>query len=124
MKNALRNTALIGLSVLYCFVTSLYSGVGNNAKAVTASSFNASDSYTAAVSAKCFKHTVQSENSFSIFNHARPVSLKNSHNDFPACIKTTGALVLTRFQQYHFYSQNLLTRVRQTDLIFPFHYFW
>ena len=28
------------------------------------------------------------------------------------------------FSQYNFYSEHTLVRLRQTDLIFPFHYFW
>jgi len=125
VKKSLRNIGLIGISLLYCFVIGIYSGITFNADAAVAKHSKGShESYTAAVSAKSFHHTVQTENSVTAFNHARPVSLKNSFNEYSACIKITEQLFFTGFLQYSFYSHKLLMRVQQTDLIFPFHYFW
>lgn len=28
------------------------------------------------------------------------------------------------FSQYHFFEKNILVRLREPDIIFPFHYFW
>ena len=125
VKKSLRIFGLTSISLLYCFVIGMYSGVGSNANAAVAKHSNASgESYAASVSAGTFHHTVQSENSFTAVNHARPFSLKNVYDEYSACLKISEQLFCTSFVQYSFYSHKLLMRVQQTDLIFPFHYFW
>jgi hypothetical protein len=125
VKKSLRIIGLAGISLLYCFVIGIYSGITFNADAAVIKHSKASDeNLTAAVSAKSFHHTVQTENAVTAFSHPKPVSSKNSHNEYSSCTKIAEQLFVTSFLQYNFYSHKLLMRVQQTDLIFPFHYFW
>ncbi|MEP7237167.1 MAG: hypothetical protein ABI685_04870 [Ferruginibacter sp.] len=125
MKKSLHITALISIALLYCFATSLYSGIAFKGNAAFAKQSNAANErYTADVSAKSFQHTLQTENSVSLVNHPRPAAVNNFHNEFSASIKVTEQLFVHTFLQYSFYSQKLLARLQNTDIIFPFHYFW
>jgi hypothetical protein len=125
VKKALRNIGLTGISLLYCFVIGISSGITYHADAaVLKHSKGSHETYKAAVSSKSFQHTVQTENAVTVFNHAKPVSVKHTQDDYSAHNKITEQLYVTGFAQYSFYSHKLLMRVQHTDLIFPFHYFW
>jgi hypothetical protein len=84
----------------------------------------ATKSYSHTVSAKSFQHTVQTENSITVCNHNSPVTVKNTYNKFLAINKVTEQLCIHTFLQYSFYSHKLLARLQNTDLNYPFHYFW
>lgn len=125
VKKTIRIIALLNISVLYCFIISLYSG-----NALTHSS--AFSKLTKSESKNCCTlpasdllcHTAQATISAPAFTTAPSSSLKNPFNDFWAWAKLTDGVFFSTFLQYSFYSQNLLIRFRQTDIIFPFHYFW
>jgi hypothetical protein len=116
---------MISIALLYCFTIGLYSGVayaGNTTFSKQAG--NATEKYSNTVSAKLFQHTVQTENSITVCNHGNPVTVKNTYNKFSAVNKVTEQLSVHTFLQYNFYAHKLLARLLNTDLIFPFHYFW
>ena len=125
MKKSLHITGLISLALLYCFAIGLYSGVayaGNTAFSKQAG--NATEKYSNAVSAKLFQHTIQTENSITVCTHNNPVTVKNTYKEFSAANIATEHVGVHTFSQYNFFSQKLLARLQNTDLIFPFHYFW
>jgi hypothetical protein len=122
VKKSLRIIGLLNISILYCFVISLYSGhtFGYNPDFSKLTN-SKTESYYSVVTANLFCHTTQTESSVNVF----PVtSLKTVAQQFSVCGKITEQLLFNVFSQYRFYSQNVLTRFTQTDIIFPFHYFW
>jgi hypothetical protein len=50
--------------------------------------------------------------------------LKNYLNKFSACPKEAEIFHEITFSKYIFYAGNIIVRFQQTDIIFPFHYFW
>jgi hypothetical protein len=104
---------------------SLYSGYAFHSNAAL-SDFEKSGnkSYSAVVSSNLFCHTTQLKSSVTVFNHFPSPPLKNSFTELSAYTKVSEELFLHTFLQYSFYAQHLLIRLRQTDIIFPFHYFW
>ena len=126
VKKALRIIALIQISVLYCFVISLYS---SNALVENTAFSKLTDSESkhrhALVASDLLSISAHAEISVPAFNAASSSSsLKNPLNGFLAWVKITEQLFFSLFSQYSFYSQNVLVRFQRTDIIFPFHYFW
>jgi len=50
--------------------------------------------------------------------------LKNYLNKFSACFKEVELFHEITFSKYIFYTGNIIVRFQQTDIIYPFHYFW
>ncbi|MGV3589233.1 MAG: hypothetical protein ACO1OF_19660, partial [Adhaeribacter sp.] len=67
---------------------------------------------------------VETVNYVTAYNNLPFRPLKNPFKAFLAFVKATEQTNFRIFSQYYFYSQNVLIRLKQTDLIFPFHYFW
>ncbi|MBK7306802.1 MAG: hypothetical protein IPI88_06990 [Chitinophagaceae bacterium] len=125
MKKSLQITGLISIALLYCLSIGLYSGMAFKDNAAIAKQCNAADeSYGYSISAKSFQHTVQTENSITVCNHSNPVTVKNTHKEFSALNTATEQVLVHSFSQYSFYAHKLLMRLQNTDLIFPFQYFW
>ena len=125
MKKSLHITGLISLALLYCFAIGLYSGAAYAGNiSFSKQSGNATEKYSNAVSAKLFQHTVQTENSATVCSHSNPVTVKNTYKEFSAANIADEHVYLHTLSQYHFFSHKLLARLQNTDLIFPFHYFW
>ncbi|MFM6925882.1 MAG: hypothetical protein ACKOU7_10315 [Ferruginibacter sp.] len=125
MKKSLRITGLISITLLYCFAIGLYSGVayaGNTA--FLKQDGSATEKYSNTVSAKSFQHTIQTETSVTVCSHSNPATVKNTYKEFSAVNKAAEQVYVHTFSQYSFYSRKLLVRLQNTDLIFPFHYFW
>lgn len=125
MKKSLHIAGLISIALLYCFAIGLYSGVayaGNTA--LLKQDGNAAEKYSNTVSAKLFQHTVQTENAVTVCSHSHPVTVKNTFKEFSAANKVAELVFVHTFSQYNFFSRKLLVRLENTDLIFPFHYFW
>jgi hypothetical protein len=74
--------------------------------------------------ADLFCHPVQTVNYVTASNSLPLTSFKNPFKAFLAFVKAIENLYFNIFSQYRFYSQNELIRLKQIDLIFPFHYFW
>lgn len=125
MKKLLHITALTGIALLYCFVIGLYSGAVH-AGDVSFSKLDgkATASYAHSVTAKSFQHTVQTENSITLCSHSNPIIVKDSYKEFLAANKAIEHVSGHIFSQYNFFSHKLLVRLQNTDIIFPFHYFW
>lgn len=125
VKRSLQITGLLSTALLYCLVIGLYSGVAFNDTAAFVKQTNTEkESYNHSVAAKSFQHTVQAENSLTVCNHHNPVTVKNTYKEFSAVNLAAEHALLHTFSQYNFFSNKLLVRLQNTDLIFPFHYFW
>jgi lipid-binding SYLF domain-containing protein len=125
VKKHLQTTGLISIALLYCLSIGLYSGMAFTGNAAIAKQCDAADeSYGSSISAKSFQHTVQTENSITVCNHSNPVTVKNTHKEFSAVNTVTEKVLVHSFSQYSFYAHKLLIRLQNTNLIFPFQYFW
>jgi hypothetical protein len=124
VKKILQKTGLVCITLLYCLAIGLYSSVPLNANAAIAKQGNAKESYSHSITAKSFQHTVQTENSLTVCSHTNPVAEKNSYKEFSDANLASEHLLLHTFSQYNFFSNKLLVRLKNTDLIFPFQYFW
>jgi len=125
VKNILKKTALVHLILLYGFVISFYNGADFFQYSVSGkqSTEQQAESYQSAVSKDLLSHTPSTENSVKgVTNSA--TSIKNQFTGFIENIDATNQVVLARFQQYSFFSKNLLLRISQYDIIYPSHFFW
>jgi len=122
VKKAFRTFSVLAVSALYFFILSVG---GNHAFVESSCAQTPSGSWenSAFVSSKLLCNTVPAERTTVHYN-APPPSLKNSVSELSACLKTTEQLFFRVFSQYRFYSQQVLVRLQNTDLIFPFHSFW
>ena len=117
----MRFIGILSFSLLYCFNISSFGG----------NSFRVNDS---------FKNTTGSESAYSIqeisshpigqisqeTNHlitGNPTS-KETFKNWAVSGKIEAQLQTIRFYQYNFYSRYLSTSFENTDIIYPFHYFW
>lgn len=125
MKNSLQITGFISIALLYCLCIGLYSGMAFNGIAAFAKKGNqAKESYGHNVSANSFQHTIQTENAITVCSLGNTVTAKNTYKELSAANTATEQVLVHAFSQYSFYSYNLLIRLQNTDLIFPFQYFW
>jgi len=69
-------------------------------------------------------HTAQTETTLNNGSQVAPPTVKNTTGGKVTLLKTTQHVLLHAFHQYLFYATSLLLRLVQTDIIFPFHYFW
>lgn len=125
MKKSLQITGLISIALLYCLTVGLYSSMAFNGNAAFAKqAATTKESYGYSVAAKSFQHTLQTENAVTVCSHSNPVTVKNTFKEFSAANTVTEQVIVHIFSRYSFYSDNLLMRLQNTDIIFPFHYFW
>ena len=126
MKNILRTAALVNLMLLYGFVISLYNGSEffQHSLFTEQRTQPQTESYNSVISKSLFCHTAPTENSVTVVTNVSASSFKNQFTDFTEFIRTTDQVFLAKFLQYSFFSKNIFLRLRQYDIIFPFHYFW
>ena len=124
MKKVLKTGVLLLVLVLYCFTVSLYSH--DLLRSNTAFSGQSSEvkSYFSLASVNLFSHTIRTENSVNYFYHRLSSSLKSHLNDFLFKGVAVDSFLLKTFSKYIFYSRVIIVGFLQTDIIFPFHYFW
>ncbi|MFN8348745.1 MAG: hypothetical protein U0X91_27340 [Spirosomataceae bacterium] len=124
MKKSFRIIALPIVSVLYCFLLSFYSG---SALTYRAAYSNLSESHSKSCSAfpvtDLICHVTQVGVPAPSFTGCPPSLFRSLSNALLAWVYRWIQAFFSIFSQYLFYSQNLLIRLRQPDIIFPFHYF-
>jgi hypothetical protein len=123
VKNQFKIIALFGLSLLYCFIISMYSGnVTPNLfdyKTQSKTEFKSQNSFT-----DFLIRTEQSE-SLSSLNRTIPrTNFKNQVNHYWTNSITSELLLFCFSSRYVFISDHPVVNFRKCDLIFPFHYFW
>jgi hypothetical protein len=122
VKKSLQIFALLGTTILYCFIFCQYSE-----QAVTDFSRQAASetqSNYSAQTADLFCHTFQTKTVVKVVAKLPSASLKNPFTPLFASIKTSEAFFRSICSSYIFNAENLGIRFRTTDIIFPFHYFW
>ena len=122
MTRFLKISAVLSISVLYCFFLSIHSGTVYYSNATSKSAgLIISPSVD---SSSLFCHTEQTESLGSASNPVSRTSLKNSFNQFSACPIAAGKSLFKKYLPYIYSSENLVIGLKPTDIIFPFHYFW
>ena len=122
MSKFLKTASLSILILLYGFIISSYSeGVP---LPNSASTQQQPETYKSAFSKSLLCHTTPAENAFSIVTKPFPSSLKNQSVDFTAILLFKHQLFLALYLQNNFFSRNILVKLHQHDILFPFHYFW
>src|SRR5690606_31740248 len=78
----------------------------------------------AVISSGVLTHTSQAENPSGEVRSLPATPAKSSPGKFSCWEKLKVQEPETTFLHYVFYAKSSLLRLRHTDLIFPFHYFW
>lgn len=76
------------------------------------------------ISPELFFHTPQYESPVNAVNKLPHPTFKNSPFKLFVCSSLAEYAYRTVFTLYRFFSVNILVRFFETDIIFPFHYFW
>lgn len=112
------------LLAIYCMVMGLYSySTVFTPASITTNHTPVTELHEFISSVKIF-HTPQSGNIAKVLNNYPSPTFKTSPFKLFLSLGYEANLVATKFSSYYFFSHNLMVRFVQTDIIFPFHYFW
>ena len=114
---------VLSISILYCFILSIYGGNVSNSYAISSRSTDA-EFYSPILSSSLFCHTEQTESPASVYHNRLRTTVKNSFNQFSACPIAVGKLLFNKYLPYLYYAKNIVIGFKPTDIIFPFQYFW
>ena len=121
VKRILKISVIVGISVVFCFILSIYSGSvvthGINIPQNSESGFFSSD-----LSFGSLYSNERSESSINV--HSTHTTVKNSFNQFSACSAASVSLLNNNYLAYFYCLIIAVVRFRSTDIIYPFHYFW
>lgn len=125
MKKVVKAAALFPILVLYCFIVSLYStGISASGIKFQNDQSTKEGSYFPIGGNYLLYHTTKTENVVNGFKNLLTFSFKNHTNDFLAHRKAAESYLFNTYSEYIFFAKNLVVKLQQTDIIFPFHYFW
>lgn len=124
MKKSARIFLILTLFAFYGYAVSLCNSNNFNNHFPFSPSRFPTQSYDSLKYSNLFCHIAQTESSILVFRNIPQDSLKKSFNEFSGCFKNIQHLFINIFSQYQFYSKNLIVRLQNTDIIFPFHFFW
>jgi hypothetical protein len=124
MKKVFKIAALLHVIILYCLVLSVYShGIACTEISVSTGELSQKEHNISSVSANQTGFAVQTENSVIGYNNL-PSSQNFHFNTFFGHHKSSDLFLLKTFPKYILYAKNIVVGFQQTDIIFPFHYFW
>lgn len=122
MKRILKISAVLGISVLYCFLISV-----NSAPQVF-SKPNVTDSecgfFISDASSVLLHSGERSETLANVNSSVSHFNVKNSFNQFFACLVTPVRILNNKFLPIFIGLGVAVSLFTSTDIIFPFHYFW
>jgi hypothetical protein len=125
MKEWVRIVSSIQLAVLYCVAVVFYSSSSGalNSSFVNDQSNNAGHCFLFA-SPDIFAAEAQAISVIKEFEKLPFSAQKNYLNRFVTCVRTAELHLVSIFTRYIYHSHNEVERLLQTDIIFPFQYFW
>lgn len=125
MKRILRRIKLVPFAILYFFFLSFYSVLSSctNSFLLPLTPLDKGSHITLA-SSDLLCHAIKTESLVNALNGLPNTSLKKNLNKCSDAFKTQEQSLFNTFSQCTFYSKNVILRFHQTDIIFPFHYFW
>lgn len=123
MKNFLKIVSSIGVIVLYCSVMSLYSNDSfvQKGDVSTERNFSNQQSYFLASSGVHNQIAENENSSVTFYSNILIIKIKEKLSTVTKAIEHS---FFCTYSQYNFYSNYILLRFLQTDIIFPFHYYW
>lgn len=80
--------------------------------------------YFEATSAGLLGEPITQGNCLIDFTGAKYSNSEFQYKNYSACLKYTEKTISSEFIQYVFQAKNFSLRLRKSDLLFPFHYFW
>jgi hypothetical protein len=122
VKYHVKILSLVGLIAIYCSAI----GAVNNSLVYSDISINKTSSQEKVISflsEKLFLHT-SSDSSLKDYNNLPGPDFKKQLTGLFAIINATEHLIGSEFSQYTTFTRSILVNHRNTDIIFPFHYFW
>ena len=123
MKNGIRITGIILISLLYCYATgrvNAYSGDWASEKNTASNQVF----YSQANSVSKFYHVLQSKISVNTLNNNLPSPGEKQFNDFYCAIKHKERFLFSKITRILFRDSGIFIFFPKTSIIFPFHYFW
>jgi len=125
VKKVRKISVLFQVLVLYCFMISLCT----TSILMPGSSFqndwsSTEKGYYPIAGAGVFTITNKPLNVVNGFRNLTSFPFKNHPFDYLALRKSAESYLLNSCAEYIFFARNIIIRLRPTDLIFPFHYFW
>ncbi len=125
MKKNLRIVSLLSIVALYSSImslcsSSLFSQSIDNSKQINPTN----QQYYFFSSSNAHNQIAEKESSVSFCSNIPITIIKNSFKNLSATAKAIEQFFFSTYSQYSFFSQYLLIRLLQTDIVFPFHYFW
>lgn len=125
MKNKLKIHSFHHFSVLCCFVISLYSTVIliEDQAALAGTSGN-DENYYSIAAPKLFFPSTKSENIVIGADSFSASSEKQTQNEFSFTGRAAEVLLFCKFLKPLGFSGSFVFQFKNTDIIYPFHYFW
>ncbi len=105
-------------------VIGIYSNNAVKSNAISVESNAANDELCLSINAVKYFHTLQTESFVNVMNNLPSPNFKNSMFKLLKCPAIAEEFFNSAFAKYHYFSHNILMRFYETDIIFPFHYFW
>ena len=124
VRKLLKLSGVFNVVVLYSIIVSIYSPCLLYSNASFSTDNSAKDeSYFSLFSANLIGPAVNTKNIVTL-NDIPFSILKNYLNKFSACLKEAELFHEITFSKYILYAGTIIVRFQQTDIIYPFHYFW
>jgi hypothetical protein len=123
VKNGIRITGIVLISLLYCYSIGMVNGYSANSvskKVVTAHQVI----YSSPDSLSKLYDISQTKTSVNTFNNNLPSPIKNQFNEFWSVIKYAEQFVFNKITQHFITDSDFLIPFQKTDIIFPFNCFW
>ena len=122
MKNGIRITGIVLISLLYCYSIGMVNGYSTNPISKKVETTN-QVFYSSADSVSKFYDISQTKTSVNTFNNL-PSPIKNEFNNIWSVLKYAEQFVFTKITQHLIPATDFLILFQKTDIIFPFNYFW
>jgi hypothetical protein len=123
VKNGIRITGIVLISLLYCYATgrvNAYSGSWVSEKNIASNQVF----FSPLNSVSKFYHVLQTKTSVSSFNNNLTSPDEKQFNEFWCVIKHKERFLLNKITCILFHESVIFIFFPKTDIIFPFHYFW
>jgi hypothetical protein len=127
VKKPLKTVLLAIVSILFYFILSTNKGaveLKNETASASHTEYPEKQKVKSIISKDCIVVSTRTNVAFSFSKNNPNTTFKTFHNSLFVHPKTIERVFNIAYTQYNFYAINVLARFKQTDIIFPFHYFW
>lgn len=123
MKRILKILGFIGVSVVCCLVLGIYCGSIITSGSTCAQN-TGGESFISESSTVALFSNERTESSLNLYNRTHRTNVKNSFNQFTACQVVAVKLFSYGYLPFIYCFSSCFIQFKNTDIIFPFHYFW